>query len=147
MVGGVDSGGGRHSRANVLRSSYYIHCFGRLHLVRQAARVLRGLNSQQTMHHSVVRPSPQDEVFWCRTHQQKLTAHPDRAAYLRRLSRARRTGADNWVACQFYAPFKKICGPYKHQICSGNPLTYTQGGDVTESVVMKRSPFCGYNTI
>ena len=23
-------------------------------------------------------------------------------------------------ACQFYAAFKKICGPYKHQICCRN---------------------------
>jgi len=26
----------------------------------------------------------------------------------------------NVYARQFYAAFKKICGPHKHQICSGN---------------------------
>ena len=34
-------------------------------------------------------------------------------------SRSHRHAETSW-ACQFYAAFLKICGPYKHQICGGN---------------------------
>ena len=136
MVGGVDSGGGRHSRANVLRSSYYI-----LYTVSAACiscDKLREYCVDSTANRQCITQSsdllPKTRYFGAERTSKKLSAHPDRAAYLRRLSRARRTRADNWVACQFYAPFKKICGPYKHQICGGNPLTYTQGEVTSQSL-------------
>jgi len=97
MVGGVDSGGGTHTKANVLRSSYYIHCFGRLHLVRQAARVLRGLNSQ---HRNCITQSsdllPKTRYFGAeRTSKNSLPIQTEQPTYVgsvERAARARTTG-------------------------------------------------------